>query len=126
MTPPGESMRPKRLILGMAAVLPLLYFAAFFLVIFPIFIAEIRADAEVGDPSGFVIRLAVVAILHVSIAILALSLLVYFLILLYRVDGLDSARKTIWALALLFGNVLVFPMFYYAFFWEDPPVGSAN
>jgi hypothetical protein len=105
----------KRAVLGVLAVAPLVYFLIFLLVLFPLFVSEIRADREHGDSAAFQRVITFVVVVHALMMALALGVLVGFGVHLYRLP-IDSGRKTIWALALFFGNVFVAPLYYYVYF----------
>jgi len=65
--------------------------------------------------------LAEVYLNHVYVGTLLwiVSLLVFYLIHLFRIKRLDTERQILWAIVLLFGNVLAMPVYWYRYIWHQ-------
>jgi heme/copper-type cytochrome/quinol oxidase subunit 3 len=113
----------KKTLLGLGAILPVLYLVAFFLIIFPAFMAEIQADMDESSPGKFERKLWAIGVIHVSMMVVSLVVLIVFAVHLYK-SPLDSGQKAIWALALFFGNIFVAPIYFYVHFVKAPRPGT--
>ena len=110
--------RTKKFALGVATLWPLLYLAAFFLFLtvslFAIFSSESTALLPVDS------FFSTVFILHILTTLWSFALLAIYFRLLFKSDRVPKDKKTLWALALFFGNVIAMPVFWYLYVWRDP------
>lgn len=113
-------MKLKRFLVAGGAFVPLVYSLLFVGIILPNLLDDVRTDRVDADPHGFVRRIVVIAIIHFSIMAIAIAVLVYFLVILNRQPVHQVQNRVLWAIALILGNVIVFPIFYWRFIRRPP------
>ena len=97
--------RPLALIVAALTLAPWAYFAFFFML----------AVAEQPDP--FVDQLDTTLWLHLFVMVLEGALLAFYLIHLLRADRIPADKKALWAVVLLFANLLAMPFYWYFYMW---------
>jgi len=108
--------RPLSLLLGVATITPLVYIAIFLAYFMP----QFQSLGQGGlNPRGFFDLLFLVSGLHLIVLMFILALLMVYMTTVTRSD-IPMNRKSTWILALLLGNVVVMPVFWYLHIWRVP------
>lgn len=105
----------KSRVIGVLSIVPLVYMIFFVAVLIWWFTAFDPSKGE--NPQLFLAAFYSVAIAHVLVLLLMIGLTVYFLAFL-RAEGAALSEKMLWAIALIFFNLLAYPFFY---FWYVKP-----
>lgn len=67
-----------------------------------------------------------VIVVHLLTVMLALGLLVFYLIDVFRNDRVHKDQKALWAIVLFFGGAIAMPFYWYLNIWRDPPTEDRN
>jgi hypothetical protein len=93
-----------KILLGIASVLIPITFIVMFIVVGP------------GN-SGTNIYLG---ILVIAAIISYPSVLIIYVIHVYRSKGISKEQKNLWAALLFFGNIIIYPVYWYLYIWRKP------
>jgi hypothetical protein len=88
---------------------PLLYFAGF-LAYLPV--VALRNGSSL-PPMG------VMATLHVSTMVISISLMAFYVVHAVRSGHVGDEQKTPWVILLLFGSIVVMPIYWYFRIWKS-------
>ena len=58
---------------------------------------------------------------HLLVMALTTVLLVFYLVATFALRSVPRGARAVWVVALIFGNVLAFPFFWYLYFWQTSP-----
>jgi len=97
-------------VLGIITVLPLVYFAVFFI--------TIGWAAEGGQVPGI---LDAIPIMHMGVIFLWWTLTAVYLIDVLRTPRLEGSARAIWAALVAFGGPLAWPIYWYLNMWRRVP-----
>lgn len=103
-----------KVLLGLATLWPIVYVAAFFLLI---------AARVLVRPLSPPARTALF-VFHFGTIVWTIGLLAWYLRFLFRSDRVAPEYKLPWALALVLGNVVALPVFFWRAVWKEPDVVS--
>lgn len=102
--------RPLVAAIGVIAVWPLLFFAALAATL-----AGLRADpALLSSTPEFALWFRV----YLVTMVVTVGLMAYFVVDVFNNDRLDADARLAWLAALFFGNVFVFPVYWFAHMWR--------
>lgn len=102
-----------KLFLGVSTLLPLVYVAYFFW----------RTSSALGssEPWFDMDEFDVLIRLHVAMALLTFCLLVFYIVHLFRTPFVESDKKALWGIVLIFGSVLAMVVYWALYVWSTPP-----
>jgi hypothetical protein len=102
------------IVLAIFTVWPLLYCVTM-LLIEKLLNAMISGDA----PFSLTASSFTIFCFHILTLLDALILMVFYIVHLLRTDKIKTRVKLLWAAALLIGNIIVMPIFWYIYIWEE-------
>jgi hypothetical protein len=91
--------RPIKALLGVLTVLPLIYIASVLVVI--------------NSVSG-----SSLSIVHILMMVLVTALWIYYMRDVFKNPMIPSDRRGLWAGLLAFGNIIVWPLYFWRFVWK--------
>lgn len=109
--------------LGVCSVTPLAYAVALSVHVIPRI--ESLGEPGVVQPNAYFRLLSRLTTAHIIVFGLVIAILTAFLYANYRDTRATGQARTGWALALLLGNILVFPLFWYLRLWVPSRQRSA-
>jgi energy-coupling factor transporter transmembrane protein EcfT len=62
--------------------------------------------------------------LHLATIFLSWMLIAVYLCFLFKTEKVPKDEKAVWAVVLIFMNVLVMPVFWYLYIWSREPTGG--
>jgi len=102
--------RPIQLLVGAATLLPIVY-----MVYFIVSMSSSVATRNGGpDDFDFLFRL------HLGTMLLTFSLLIFYIVYLFRTARVPQDKKALWAVVLFMGNMFAMPVFWFIYVWRDP------
>jgi hypothetical protein len=102
--------KPAKLLLGLITLWPPIYLAVF--VAFAFF-------AAFPSDGNFPVSFTAMFRLHLITVFWVWSLLVIYLLDVFRNDQMDQDKKALWAIVLFLGNMIVLPVYWYLFVWRS-------
>ena len=102
-----------KIALGILTVLPIISVLYSFSVLFP----SINAQPQFIEPDQFNKIFSV----HVLSSILALCLLIFYIVHLFRSETIANDKKALWAVVLFFGNLLAMIVYWCLYIWPEKP-----
>lgn len=93
-----------KIVLGIASIL----WPVTFIIVFSI----VRSD--VSTKNIYLMILVVLMMLSFP------GLLVFYILNVYRNNRIAKNQKNLWAALLFFGNIVVYPVYWYLFIWREP------
>ena len=104
--------RGSKVLLGIVTLWPLVYLAAFFaLVALRILVRPLTPPVK-----------TTLIVFHTGTIVWTIGLLAGYLRLLFRSDRVAPENKLPWAVALVLGNVVALPLFFWRAVWKEPDV----
>lgn len=101
-------------VLGVLSLLPLLALIYISFMIFLPLIMGVAPYSPAESDEAFVRFLAAT----LTLGVFSLFLTAYFMIFIFRSALIPAEYKAFWAVALFMGNAVVFPIFWYLYFWK--------
>ena len=101
--------RPLAAALGILSVVPFVY------VVYFISVMSSHADRTGRDDLSWIIPL------HIGAMLLNVVLIVIYLVIAYRSEAVPNDKRAFWAIVLLMGNLVAFPLFWYLHLWRRLP-----
>jgi len=92
----------KKLALGAATLVPILYVLSFFLFL---------------DRPGA--KVPFLQAIHVWVIVLALGLMFFYLVDVFRNPRVPRDKRVLWAAVLLLGSLFVEPVYFWLYIWKD-------
>lgn len=111
--------KPRKIVLGIATLCPLLYLVVFFGFIFSLIISSFAAPGQIeqnGPPIEFLILFA----LHFLTMILVFTLMVIYVINVFKNNKIENNKKFLWVVVLFFGSIIAMPIYWYLYIWKKP------
>ncbi|MEO8429942.1 MAG: hypothetical protein ABI592_00425 [Acidobacteriota bacterium] len=92
----------KKLALGVLTVIPILYVLSFLFFL---------------DRPGA--RVAFLQSVHLGVIVLALALMLFYLVDVFRNQRVPSDKRALWAGLLVLGSVFVEPVYFWLYIWRE-------
>ena len=92
-----------KILLGIASILPCIFFILGAVVL------------TCGSSSNICM-----AVLYVLTILSVLGLLIFYIVNVYRNNGVVENQKALWAALLFFGNIVIYPVYWYLHIWREP------
>ena len=54
------------------------------------------------------------------------ALIIFYVFDVYHNNTVDTNQKTLWTLVLIFGNIFIFPFYWYLHIWKEPVTKNPN
>jgi hypothetical protein len=114
------NLKPRvKVIVGLATLWPLMWGMALVLLAF---VREVFFGED--DFPTWLAGIGAVTYLVLAWSVLLVPfLVVFYLVYVFRMPGMTSAAKGLWAVAILAGSVIVMPVFFYRYVWRHSPAG---
>jgi hypothetical protein len=119
--------RPVKLLIGAATLWPLAYIVLFFVFVLTMVLSLARAPAPAPPgPSAWPFAgFLVLMVLHMGTALLIFGLMAFYLLFVFKSDRVAADSKMMWALVIVFGNIVAMPVFFYLHIWPERASGQA-
>ena len=114
--------------LGILTLWPLVYPFLFIAFVIGTMLTTVSGGMRNGpDGAAFPAAFVVFFIIHLLTILFMFALMGVYLYILYNSDRVPADKKTLWAVILLFGNMLAMPVFFWIYVWpEDWPATPAK
>ena len=111
--------KSSKILAGFLSFLPIIMVAGFFILMFLFFnrMAEFRGDES--RPFEMFSMFGRLFIAEIIMFLISIGVLLFFIIHLSRNKGMESTEKAIWVLALVLGNVICYPIYWYMKIWKE-------
>ena len=109
----------QKLLLGALTFWPPLYmliFLAFFIRMF----SSVILGSVTEPPPLLTSAFPVVAALHIGTILLGFSLLIIYIVDLFKTDRVAQQQKTLWAIVLFMGGMIAMPIYWVLYVWREP------
>ena len=103
---------PVKLLIAFFTLLPIAYMVYFFISFFNF----------TNDLGNFELLM----ILHVSVMLLTLGLLTFYIINAYRTTKIPADKKSLWIIILFFGSFIAMAIYWYLYIWRSVPDQEAE
>lgn len=107
-----------RMIMGILTFLPAFYLILFTTFFYGIAIWLLPGMGSKCEIPKFVIYLIPV---HFMVVIIGLVLVFYYVFHAVRSSKIDGDIKPLWIAGILFGNVIIMPVYWYLYIWKNGP-----
>src|SRR5882757_6389751 len=110
-----------KILLGLVSFLPIALIIVYGIFFISMFTSVFRESVRQKGPPAFL--LGNMGYLQVTMALLvisALGLLIFYLIHAINNTRLDNTDRLVWVLALLLGNVVAYPIYWFMQVWKAP------
>src|SRR5207342_1322914 len=109
-----------KLIVGALTVWPILYI--FLFVAFTFGMLFYMGGASAGGhaqepPAAFL----VLFVLHFATILMAIGLVAFYIVYLFKTDRVPQDKKALWAAVLFLGGMFAMPVFFYLYIWPEAP-----
>ncbi len=106
-----------KVLLGIGTIWPLIYMVFFFVFI----ISSLSSMPLNGPPDvrAFEDTFSAIILLHLLTMLLVFGLTIFYMVNVFRNDRVIKEKKTLWAVVLFLGNVLVMPFYWYHYIWSE-------
>lgn len=128
--------KPKKIILGLLSIWPIVYFAIFVLFVFSQMLSPLRQGpvttpstamsgssttptnvvAGSGVPGWFM----ALAALHLGTGFLLVILIAIYIRDIFKSDRVSKDKKALWAVCIFLGNMVAMPIYWYLYIWSEP------
>ena len=121
--------RPKAVLLGIATVIPPVYFLVFLVAFFSLMMLTFRElgnPALSGEPASNPVLAWIPALFvaHFIVMLLMFALIAIYLVFLFGTSAVQQEYKVLWAVVLLLFGIFAMPVFWYLHVWRQPrPAG---
>lgn len=113
----------KKIIVGVLSFWPLIYFVVFFIGITTLVLTSSGEPTYIdpGSTAAFAVfgGLGLLFVLHMLSMILIITMMVVLCKHVYKNPGLSQDAKLPWYVALVFVNMLAFPLYWYYHIWNN-------
>ncbi len=101
--------QPAKFIVGALTLLPIAY-----MVYFIVSMAS-SVGTRTGGPDDFDLLFR----LHLGTMLLTFSLMIFYIVYLFRTSRVPQDKKALWAVVLFMGNMFAMPVFWFLYIWQD-------
>lgn len=101
--------RPVKLIVGVMTLLPFVYMVYFMVSM----ASSMKTNASGPDDFDMLFRL------HLGTMLLTFSLMIFYIVYLFRTSKVPQDKKALWAVVLFMGNMFAMPVFWLLYIWQD-------
>jgi hypothetical protein len=113
-----------KILLAIATIWPLIYMVVFFVVMISTFSSmPLNRPPDAGSLDNFV---TIILPLHLLTMLLVMGLTIFYIVNVFRNDRVIKDKKTLWAVVLFLGNVMVMPVYWYLYIWPSGKDSSAT
>jgi len=106
----------RKLLIGAASFFPIVYIAAFLIVVFSVFAASNGGAHKEGSPS-LVMLFPILIVLHLFTMFLIYALMAFYIYVIIKKEAFSALKKTVWIVVLFFLNFLAMPIFWQLHIW---------
>jgi len=114
--------RRAKILLGLATLLPFAYQPVFMRYM----LNPYAHRMEQHDFAGMMRIFALFMPIHGLVVLLVMGVLVFFLVHAFTSARITGRARTIWAVALFLGNMLVMPFYWYFNIWREPTQSAVS
>jgi hypothetical protein len=111
--------RNSKVFVGILSFLPIILLIVFLVMFFGMFPAFFEWDKSDPTPEDVLTVFAPIFFLAITMGILSLGLLVFFIMHLVRNKSMDGTERVIWVLVFLFAGIVGYPIYWYMRVWKD-------
>jgi len=114
--------RGSKIFAGFLSFLPIILVAALFIAMFLMF-SQFNRFVEWQDshpePAEFFRMFGWIFVIEIIMFLVSIGVLIFFIINLSRNKKMDQTEKAVWVLALVLGNVICYPIYWYMKIWKE-------
>lgn len=104
--------KTKAIVLGTLTIWPIAYMLLFMASVAASFFLMRGGSNQMPPFFGLLI------VLHVFTMLEMVSLLIYYILHLFKTDAIAQDKKALWAVVLFMGNALAMPVYWYLYIWK--------
>ncbi len=75
--------------------------------------------SSIGSETGGLDDFDLMFRLHLGTMLLTFSLLIFYIVYLFRTSSVPQDKKALWAVVLFMGNMFAMPVFWFLYVWQD-------
>jgi hypothetical protein len=111
-----ELSKPTKILVGALTLWPVLYVFVFIAFAFAMVIYSGSNPTHSQEPpAGLILLFAV----HMATILMALGLVVFYIVYLFKTDRVAQDKKALWAAVLFLGGMIAMPVFFYLYVWPE-------
>jgi hypothetical protein len=103
--------RPATILVGIAAILPILYI--------PFFVAFAFLPAWQGGGPESMAAFDHIFTIHICVMLLSMTLIAFFIVYLFKTSRVPPEKKALWAVVIFMANMFSMPVFWYLYMWKQ-------
>jgi hypothetical protein len=108
--------RPVAILVGIAAVIPILYI--------PFFFAFAFLPAWQGGGPEAMTAFDRIFPIHMGVMLVSMALIAFFIVYLFKTSAVPPEKKALWAVVLFMAGMIAMPIFWYIYIWK--PIGARS
>lgn len=113
--------KAQKIALAIATVWPLIYMAGFFVFIFGSIFTAALAHSGAHPSGGFPIPMLLIFPLHILTMLGMMALTVFYIVDVFKNQGVQNDLKALWAIVIFFGSVIGMGVYWFMFIWPEQP-----